>query len=331
MQSRTMRRSGFTLLELLVVIGIIGILSGVMLTTFGGASESAQAARCMTNMRNLATAAHSCAMSDGYFPAAGSFAYRATNGIHERIGWISWIHPGFKTPYVSDKNGKYPRNSPATTAWRPILGYEQGNASSQARCYYAITNGSLWAHAKSFDSYVCPMHQKACKEGKIVPMWSYVMNSYFVCPNASYAVRGWGGRSFSGLTSNTSNHVPLGPEKVLLFAEVPFAKIPPSKGGVQNNISKADLLHDTASFDCTLRYNDSTGDTAESIGFNHKHGKRYVAHVAFADGHVAQLSLSPNVSQSQVKELTTWLCQGDEVTFDGRDYTRVSKADQKTK
>ena len=330
MCSRSMRSSGFTLLELLVVIGIIGILSGVMLTTFGGASDSAQAARCMTNMRNLAAAAHSCAMSDGYFPAAGSYAYRATNGIHERLGWISWIHPGFKTPYVSDKQGRYPRQSPATTAWRPVLGYEQGNASSEARCYYAITNGTLWAHAKSFDSYVCPMHQKVCKSNKIVPMWSYVMNSYFICPNAAYGIRGWGGRSFSGLTSAKS-HNPLGPDKVLLFAEVPFESIPVSKGQVQNSISGSDLLQDSSLFDCVLRYDDGSSETAESIGFNHKHGKRYVAHVAFADGHVAQLTLSPNTSQSRVKELTTWLCQGDEISFDGRDYTRVSKADQKTK
>ncbi len=330
MQSRSRRCSGFTLIELLVVIGIIAILSGVMLTTFRGASDSAQAARCMTNMRNLAVAAHNSAMNSGYFPAAGSFAYRAENGIHERIGWISWIHPGFKTPFREDRNGHFPRQSSATTSWRPVLAYEQGNASSQARCYYAITNGSLWAYAKSFDSYVCPMHQKACKKHKITPMWSYVMNAYFICPNSSYAVRGWGGRSFSGLTSTKSSNT-LGPDKVLLFAEVPFEKIDGKMGQVQNNISKNDLLQDSESFDCTLRYNDGSGDTPESIGFNHKSGKRYVGHVAFADGHVAQFSLSPNISDSDVKDLTTWLCQGDEVSFNGTQYERVSKADSKTK
>lgn len=325
-------RSGFSLIELLVVIGIIGILSGVMLTTFSGASESAQASRCLTNMRNLSTAVHSCAMIDGYFPVSGSYAYRSDNGAVEKIGWISWVHPGFETPFRQDKRGHYPRQSPATTSWRPVLGYEQGDVSGQQRCSYAITNGTLWAHSgKSFASYVCPMHQKACNKYKIVPMWSYVMNSYFGCPNASFAIRGWVGRSFSGLVSSAGSSVPLGADKVLLFAEVPFATIPKDKGAVQNTISKNDLLTDSAACDCTLRYNDNSGVTVESIGFNHKSGKRYVAHVAFADGHVAQLALPSGMGESQVKELTTWLCQGDEIAFDGRNYTRISQADQKSK
>ena len=326
------RRSGFTLIELLIVIGIIGILAASMMSIFGGASDSAQASRCMTNMRNLATAVHSYAMSEGYFPCAGSFPYRAQNGIHERIGWISWVHPGFKTPYYSDKKGRFPRQSAATSSWRPILAYEEGNESAQKKCYYAVTNGVLWKHSgQSYDSYVCPLHQKACKSYKITPMWSYFMNSYFGSPDSSYGVTSWIGRSFTGLRSVGGSNMPLGADKVLLFAEVPFAEIPSKMGNVQNKIKANDLLQDSDLFDPMLRYDDKSGNTPELIGFNHKSGKRYMAHVAFADGHVSQLALPPSMSSSGVRDLTTWLCQGDEVAFDGKDYTRVSQADPKTK
>ena len=47
---------------MLVVIGIIGILMGVALTQFGGSTESAKAAKCESNMKNLVTAAHTCAL-----------------------------------------------------------------------------------------------------------------------------------------------------------------------------------------------------------------------------------------------------------------------------
>ncbi|GHV29214.1 hypothetical protein FACS1894167_08130 [Synergistales bacterium] len=51
------RRGGFTLVELLIVVIIIGILAGMMMLTMGSATDGATAARIISDLRNIKSAA----------------------------------------------------------------------------------------------------------------------------------------------------------------------------------------------------------------------------------------------------------------------------------
>jgi len=63
--------AGFTLMELLVVVAIIALLIGVLAPSLMGAKDQARAVLCLTNLRQMATAAETyAACQRGYYPVA---------------------------------------------------------------------------------------------------------------------------------------------------------------------------------------------------------------------------------------------------------------------
>ena len=63
----TRRVTGFTLIELLVVISIIALLVGILLPALGAARRTAQNSKCLSNIRQMDTAAMSFAAEHKFF------------------------------------------------------------------------------------------------------------------------------------------------------------------------------------------------------------------------------------------------------------------------
>src|SRR5262245_43599761 len=72
-RSRAARLRGFTLVELLVVISIIGVLVGLLLPAIQSAREAGRRTQCQNNMRNVGLGIIHYVDVFGMFPPAGVF------------------------------------------------------------------------------------------------------------------------------------------------------------------------------------------------------------------------------------------------------------------
>ncbi|MBT3294132.1 MAG: type II secretion system protein [Verrucomicrobia bacterium] len=176
---RTQR--GFTLVELLVVVTIIGILIGLLMPSLRRAREHGWSAKCKVNLRNLQVACINHATDhNGSLPHAGSFEIeRDMNGSerwHETRGWVHWV--GYPE-YPDDQNwheASHEDDNDVKTPW-------WGDDAIQS-----IQTGTLWDYlGHQHKVYLCPRFAKAglwsagnspaSDDGP--PRRSYVMNSYF--------------------------------------------------------------------------------------------------------------------------------------------------------
>ncbi len=301
-------RVGFTIIELLVVIGILGVLLAALLPMVTGSRDSALTAKCKNNMKNLALGVISYAQANGeygHFPSAGF--YRSIDPKSRKKSYYpqrSWISNKGDIQMLNRSTGNV------------YLGDVAHFTDSEDDARNAVTNGAIWHSAgASFEVYRCPVHAREYEKehnGR-QPGWSFMMNQEFGFNRDGQGNIGFFGASVkSGITVSTDTDgrrkstASRGHDKVLLFAEVQGIEVT-DKGVSLKPASGGDQT------DAVLEY------AKESMGFNHKIGKqRWGGNVAFADGHV-DLIMMPKAS-GYIRDLTRYLCQGFDVPHDGSTY-----------
>jgi prepilin-type N-terminal cleavage/methylation domain-containing protein/prepilin-type processing-associated H-X9-DG protein len=111
MRKDTFPRSkhGFTLVELLVVIGIIALLISVLLPALNAARESAARTKCLSNIRQMALAiVMYCTDNKGTFPSLQHGANGAAGNTAEILHWQLDTAAGVSTPSLTlQAGGKY--------------------------------------------------------------------------------------------------------------------------------------------------------------------------------------------------------------------------------
>ena len=117
-----MRRNAFTLVELLVVIGIIALLVAILLPTLQKARDQANRAECMSNLRQLTIAwANYATDNKGYMVGSNTPANPQMSG-----DWTVSPYVGLFSDYRFSSNDTLPTGLPDVCG-RTLLGGAPGD------------------------------------------------------------------------------------------------------------------------------------------------------------------------------------------------------------
>ncbi|HEX3358361.1 MAG TPA: type II secretion system protein, partial [Tepidisphaeraceae bacterium] len=128
----TPSKQGFTLVELLVVIGIIAVLIGILLPALGRARAAARSVACMANLRSIGQAI---------------YMYTAANRGSLPYGYFNGIDPGDPPP----PNGSY--NPDKAIKWPAMLMH---TLNSRYDLTFSGSAGSGADNAKLKELFSCP-------------------------------------------------------------------------------------------------------------------------------------------------------------------------------
>ncbi len=149
---KTRQRSGFTLVELLVVIGIIALLISILLPALRRAKEAAARTVCMSNHRTFMQAVNLYANDNNQFLP---FPNWASKDADPKMGPTGWLYDG-------------------TRGYNFVLGLPVPAGRN------SMSTGALWKYIRTEKVYHCPFdpeeNWRAGSKGPVHAITSYGLN-----------------------------------------------------------------------------------------------------------------------------------------------------------
>jgi len=155
-------RDGFTLVELLVVITIIGMLMALLLPAVMSARGAARRATCVSNLHNVSLAILSDVSAKRRFPASGHFSLLGTEHYHS---WVVTLLASLERGDIATKwNWDLPHDDPANaslaTIGIPILVCPDDftAVAGQGNLSYVVNGGFAWTTGTPALDCPCSFH-----------------------------------------------------------------------------------------------------------------------------------------------------------------------------